>query len=65
MVDRGSPATIRPRCFIAQIERAPAREAANAISTQTFSLTEYSKRTPRCWATRAKESVTSEDGVPG
>src|SRR3990170_3823189 len=65
MVERGSPAYISPRCFIAQRERAPAREAAKAISSATFSFTEYSNWIPRTDATRAKESVTSLDGVPG
>ena len=51
--------------FIAQIERAPAREAANAISRAIFSFTEYSNTTPWRPEMRANESVTSDEGVPG
>ncbi len=65
MVEIGSPATIKPKCFMAQIERAPASEAANAISRQIFSLTEYSKTIPRSGLMRANVSVTSDEGVPG
>ena len=65
IVVSGSPAAISPRCFIATMERVPARDAANAISSAIFSLTEYSKWIPRAPAIRAKLSVTSDDGVPG
>ena len=47
------------------MDRAPARLAANAISTATFSLTEYSKVMSASRATRAMVSPISDAGVPG
>ena len=62
MVNRGSAATFRPTCFMAQKDLAPAMEAPQAASVATFSLGAHSQLISG-YLTAA--SVISVLGVPG
>jgi len=62
---RKSEATFTPFCFMAQIDRRPAIEAAKATSTATFSFTDHSTYMLRSRDARESCSIISDDGVPG
>ncbi len=65
MVTNASEETFRPTCFMLAMDLKPEMDAPNAVSTATFSLTEYSKYIPAFLAIFEKVSPISDAGVPG
>ena len=57
--------TLTPFCFITHIDLSPAKDAAAATSRPTFSFTDHSTYKFRSFATPARDSMISEEGVPG